>query len=241
MPILSISKSLENFVRTVQSLTLTSHAWGRFWRLFLHSRVPRQKRKHGRLVIRLCCVGNAWLYKTLCLCFYCGLHCWKRCFLLVSYGCQFSGLLLDALQFVDDISTLEDQSTYFNKPVSVWTSDPIVSTYLERASGRVHDGILNKFINAFLARIPAHNPISSASTATKVIKKVMLRALMTMASILSLITTSQHGKWLVVRRYMKLMQLVSTKLALNLTVLFLLRTKSIILRRSRYLFTSWHS
>lgn len=93
----------------------------------------------------------------------------------VSYGCQFSTILLESLQAVDDLSKLEAQSKFLNKKVNVGKTPPFVSTYLERAPGRVQDAILIKFVNSILAGIPMHNPISSASSATDATKNTRAR------------------------------------------------------------------
>lgn len=82
-----------------------------------------------------------------------------------SFSSQFSCTLLEYTRVVDGIATLDDQSKFLGRRVNIGRTEPFVSTYFERSSGRVHDSILNELLNAFFSALPPTNPLSNSSDA----------------------------------------------------------------------------
>lgn len=82
-----------------------------------------------------------------------------------SYGCQFSCILLESLHAVDGIATMDAQSKCLGRRVNISRTEPFVSTYLERSSGRVYDAIFNMLLNSFFSALPPTNPLFTSSDA----------------------------------------------------------------------------
>lgn len=70
-------------------------------------------------------------------------------FTKISYGCQYSTILLESLRAIEEIYAMDAQSLFLNKRSAIWKTNPVGTSYLERASGGAHDAVLNKFITDF--------------------------------------------------------------------------------------------
>lgn len=84
-------------------------------------------------------------------------------FLLIPLGSDYTTTVLFALDQILGISTLNVQVEFVNRRILIHRNEQLIITFLDRASGRMHDAFLTKFINAFFATLPDSNPLSLRS------------------------------------------------------------------------------
>lgn len=63
--------------------------------------------------------------------------------------------------------THEDQITFLQKRIEIGIECQLICTYLERASGRLHDAVLTKFLDNVSAGILSRNDLSTNATVTE--------------------------------------------------------------------------
>lgn len=89
----------------------------------------------------------------------------------LSAGNQFGSILLDGIKKYTGLEILERQVDFLESRVVIGRSICTVATYLERASCRLNDPALSKFLNTFLSSLPANNAFSASSRSTENHKK----------------------------------------------------------------------
>lgn len=77
------------------------------------------------------------------------------------------------IQVVKDSSQRQDRSSSLAEILG--RSFHYVSTYLKRASGRIHKSIRGKMLNAFFSSLPSKHPLSATSHADSAQKKDFAR------------------------------------------------------------------
>lgn len=87
-------------------------------------------------------------------------------FLHTPYGSQYSSLISTATENVMKMTSSEDITTLTNRCVQLGQSSLYAVTYLDCASGRVHDSILPNLCSSFFAVLPDDKPLSCTSRAT---------------------------------------------------------------------------
>lgn len=92
------------------------------------------------------------------------------------FGSDYSTVVMKSIDFVLDLNTPQSQLSFLRQKANVGRSEHYVSTFLERASGRLHDTVLSKFSDAFFGALPSHNVLSSSSDASIVTKEAFARS-----------------------------------------------------------------
>lgn len=78
-------------------------------------------------------------------------------------GQNYTAVIAHALDAFLNMNSEEESSTLLNRRVRIGQSTFYVSAYLDTASGRLHDAILNKFCDAFFAGLPEENLLSATA------------------------------------------------------------------------------
>lgn len=87
-------------------------------------------------------------------------------FPLTPLGSDYSTSVIWGLEKLLGIRTLDAQIEFVHRRIHIGRTEQTVITFLDRASGRVHDAVLSKFLHTFFGGLPVSNALSILSDKT---------------------------------------------------------------------------